>query len=119
RWTYHANVIGDNYSSMASVPALPGGVADQYYQQEMGMGIQNEWNQGFSSDFLSLPQPQGSGNSGAHQFAFNNQQDFGSQPGFTSTPMYGGQQFNDDQQYVNQQAYEGQQFGHQMNLNNQ
>src|SRR3989475_4572074 len=103
----HANEMVDIYPSMAGVPALPGGVADQYYQQEMGMGIQNEWNQGFSSDFLSLPQPQGSGNSGAHQFAFNNQQDFGSQPGFTSTPMYGGQQFNDDQQYGNQQAYEG------------
>ncbi len=115
----HANEMVDIYPSMAGVPALPGGVADQYYQQEMGMGIQNEWNQGFSSDFLSLPQPQGSGNSGAHQFAFNNQQDFGSQPGFTSTPMYGGQQFNDDQQYGNQQAYEGQQFGNQMNFNDQ
>ncbi len=115
----HANEMVDIYPSMAGVPALPGGVADQYYQQEMGMGIQNEWNQGFSSDFLSLPQPQGSGNSGAHQFAFNNQQDFGSQPGFTSTPMYGGQQFNDDQQYGNQQAYEGQHFGNQMNFNDQ
>ena len=115
----HANEMVDIYPSMAGVPALPGGVADQYYQQEMGMGIQNEWNQGFSSDFLSLPQPQGSGNSGAHQFAFNNQQDFGSQPGFTSTPMYGGQQFNDDQQYGNQQAYEGQHFGNQMNFNGQ
>src|SRR6266566_1723514 len=115
----HANEMVDIYPSMAGVPALPGGVADQYYQQEMGMGIQNEWNQGFSSDFLSLPQPQGSGNSGAHQFAFNNQQDFGSQPGFTSTPMYGGQQFNDDQQYGNQQAFEGQQFGSQMNFNGQ
>ena len=115
----HANEMVDIYPSMAGVPALPGGVADQYYQQEMGMGIQNEWNQGFSSDFLSLPQPQRSGNSGAHQFAFNNQQDFGSQPGFTSTPMYGGQQFNDDQQYGNQQAYEGQHFGNQMNFNDQ
>src|SRR5437667_1455228 len=115
----HANEMVDIYPSMAGVPALPGCVADQYYQQEMGMGIQNEWNQGFSSDFLSLPQPQGSGISGAHQFAFNNQQDFGSQPGFTSTPMYGGQQFNDGQQYGNQQAYEGQQFGNQMNFNAQ
>ena len=117
----HANEMVDVFPSMAGVPALPGGVADQYYQQDTGMGIQNEWNQGFSSDFLSLPQPQGPGNSGAHQFAFNNQQDFGSQPGFTSTPMYGGQQFNDGQQYGNgnQQAYEGQQFGSQMNSNGQ
>src|SRR5947199_170373 len=105
--------------SMASVPALPGGASDQYYQQDMGMGIQNEWNQGFSSDFLSLPQPQGSGNSGAHQFAFNNQWDIGSQPGFASSPMYGGQQFNDGKQYGNQQAFEGQHFGSQMNFNGQ
>jgi len=115
----HANEMVDVYPSMTGVPALPGGGADQYYQQEMGMGIQNEWNQGFSSDFLSLPQPQGSGISGAHQFAYNNQQDFGSQPGFTNTPVYGGQQFNDGQQYGNQQAFEGQQFGSQMNFNGQ
>ena len=118
----HANEMVDVYPSMTGVPALPGGGADQYYQQEMGMGIQNEWNQGFSSDFLSLPQPQGSGISGAHQFAYNNQQDFGSQLGFTNTPVYGGEQFNDGQQfgsqmnfngqqYGNQQAFEGQQFG--------
>ncbi|HEY6287346.1 MAG TPA: methyl-accepting chemotaxis protein, partial [Ktedonobacteraceae bacterium] len=115
----HANEMVDVFPSMAGVPALSGGVADQYYQQDMGMGTQNEWNQGFSSDFLSLPQPQGSGNSGAHQFSFNNQQDFGSQPGFTSPPMYGGQQFNEGQQYGNQQAYEGQQYGSQMNFNGQ
>ncbi len=118
----HANEMVDVYPSMTGVPALPDGGADQYYQQEMGMGIQNEWNQGFSSDFLSLPQPQGSGISGAHQFAYNNQQDFGSQLGFTNTPVYGGEQFNDGQQfgsqmnfngqqYGNQQAFEGQQFG--------
>ncbi len=126
----HANEMVDVYPSMTGVPALPGGGADQYYQQEMGMGIQNEWNQGFSSDFLSLPQPQGSGISGAHQFAYNNQQDFGSQLGFTNTPVYGGEQFNDGQQfgsqmnfngqqYGNQQAFEGQQFGSQMNFNGQ
>jgi twitching motility protein PilJ len=107
----HANEMVDVFPSMAGVPALPGGVADQYYQQDMGMGTQNEWNQGFSSDFLSLPQPQGLGNSGVHQFAFNNQQDFGSQPGFTNTPVYGNQQAFNGQQYGNQQAYEGQQFG--------
>src|SRR5260370_29786421 len=100
----------DVYPSMAGVPALSGGVADQYYQQDMGMGTQNEWNQGFSSDFLSLPQPQGSGNSGAHQFALNNQQDFGSQQGFTSTPIYVGQQLNDGQLYVNLLEYKGQPY---------
>src|SRR5947207_7694514 len=115
----HANEMVDVYPSMTGVLALPDGGADQYYQQEMGMGIQNEWNQGFSSDFLSLPQPQGSGISGAHQSAFNNQQDFGSQPGFASSPMYGGQQFNDGQQYGNQQAFEGQYYGNQMNFNGQ
>jgi len=107
----HANEMVDVFPGMAGVPALPGGNADQYYQQDMGMGMQNEWNQGFSSDFLSLPQPQGSGNSGAYQFASKNQQDFGSQPGFTGTPQYGGQQFSSGQQYGNQQAYDGQQFG--------
>jgi twitching motility protein PilJ len=106
-----ANEMVEVYPSMAGVPALPGGLSDQYYQQEMGWGMQNDWNQGFSSDFLSLPQPQGSGNSGAYQVAFSNQQDFGSHPGFTSSPMYGGQQFNDGQQYSNQQAFEEQQFG--------
>jgi methyl-accepting chemotaxis protein len=107
----HANEMVDVFPGMAGVPALPGGNADQYYQQDMGMGMQNEWNQGFSSDFLSLPQPQGAGNSGAYQFASNNQQDFGSQPGFPGTPQYGGQQFSSGQQYGNQQAYDGQQFG--------
>jgi methyl-accepting chemotaxis protein len=107
----HANEMVDVFPSMAGVPALSGGNADQYYQQDMGMGMQNEWNQGFSSDFLSLPQPQGAGNSGAYQFAFNKQQDVGSQPGFTGTPRYGGQQFNSDQQFGNQQAFEGQHFG--------
>ena len=107
----HATEMVDVFPGMAGVPALPGGNADQYYQQDMGMGMQNEWNQGFSSDFLSLPQPHGSGNSGAYQFASNNQQDFGSQPSFTGTPQYGGQQFSSGQQYGNQQAYDGQQFG--------
>jgi methyl-accepting chemotaxis protein len=107
-----ANEMVDVFPSMAGVPALPGGNADQYYQQDMGLGMPNDWNQGFSSDFLSLPQPQGAGNSGAYQFAFSNQQDFGSQPGFTGTPQYG------DQQYGNQQAFDGQ-FGSQMNFNSQ
>src|SRR5437667_4630984 len=92
----HADEMVDGFPSMARVRALPGGVADQYYQQEMGMGIQNEWNQGFSSDFLSLPQPQGSGSlvalsSPNGQFSYNNQPDFG-QPSFSSQPNFGGQQ---------------------------
>jgi twitching motility protein PilJ len=106
-----ANETVDIFPSMAGIPALTGGSSDQYYQQVQGMGIQNEWNQGFSSDFLPLPQPEGSGNSGDHQFTFNNQWDFGSQPGLTSTPMYGEQQFKEGQQYGNQQGFEGQQFG--------
>jgi methyl-accepting chemotaxis protein len=114
-----ANEMVDVFPSMVGVPALPGGTSDQYYQQDIGMGMQNEWNQGFSSDFLSLPQPQGTGNSGAHQFAFNNQQSFGSQPAFNDASMYGGQQFNDGQQFGNQQAFEGQYYGNQMNFNAQ
>jgi methyl-accepting chemotaxis protein len=115
----HANEMVDVFPSMAGVPALPGGASDQYYQQDMGVGMQGEWNQGFSNDFLPLPQPQVQGNSGAHQFAYNNQRDFGSQPGFTNTPMYGGQQYTDGQQYGNQQAFEGQYYGSQMNFNGQ
>ena len=109
-----ANEMVDVFPSMAGVPALPGGNVGQYYQQDMGM---NDWNQGFSSDFLSLPQPQGqgSGNSGSYQFAFSNQQDLGSQPGFTGTPRYGGQQSFGEQQYGYQQGFEGQQFGGQPN----
>jgi twitching motility protein PilJ len=114
-----ANEMVDVFPSMAGMPALPGGSPDQYYQQGLGMGTQNEWNQGFSSDFLPLPQPQGSGNSEAHQFVFNKQRDLGSQPGFSSNPMYGGQQFNDGQQYGNQQVFEGQYYGNQMNFNDQ
>jgi methyl-accepting chemotaxis protein len=110
-----ANEMVDVFPSMVGVPALPGGNVDQYYQQDMGI---NDWNQGFSSDFLSLPQPQGSGNSGAYQFAFSNQQDTGSQPGFTGTPRYGDQQSYGEQQYGNQQGFEGQQFGNQVNFNN-
>lgn len=113
-----ANEMVDVFPSMTGVPALPGGNVDQYYQQEMGM---NDWNQGFSSDFLSLPQPQGqgSGNSGAYQFAFSNQQDFGSQPGFTGTPRFGGQQSFGEQQYGYQQSFDQQQFGNQVNYHSQ
>ncbi|HYA99617.1 MAG TPA: methyl-accepting chemotaxis protein [Ktedonobacteraceae bacterium] len=114
-----ANEMVEVFPSMAGVPALPGGNADQYYQQDMGVGNQNEWNRGFSSDFLSLPQPQGTGNSGAHQFAFNNQWDFGSQPGFSNSQMYAGQQFNDGSQYASQQGFEGQYLGDQMSFNGQ
>lgn len=112
----HANEMVDVFPSMAGVPALPGGNVDQYYPQDMGI---NEWNQGFSSDFLSLPQPQGAGNSGAYQFAFSNQHDFGSQPDFTGTPRFGGQQSFGEQQYSYQQSFDEQQFGNQVNFHSQ
>src|SRR2546429_6575595 len=41
-----------------------------FRSQDMGMDMNNEWNQGFSSDFLPLPQPQEAGNSAPFQFAF-------------------------------------------------
>jgi methyl-accepting chemotaxis protein len=114
----HANEMVDVFPSMVGVPALPGGNVDQYYQQDMGM---NDWNQGFSSDFLSLPQPQGqgSGNSGAYQFSFSNQQDSGSQPGYADAPRYGNQQSFGEQQYGYEQAFDEQQFGNQVSFNNQ
>jgi methyl-accepting chemotaxis protein len=55
------------------VPALPGAADgnEQFFQQDMGLN--SDWNQNFSADFLSLPQPQESETPGGFQFAFNNQ----------------------------------------------
>ncbi len=92
-----ANQMVDVFPEMNQMQALPVGNGDQYYQQDMAMN--NDWNSGFSSDFLSLPQPQESDNAGAYQYAFSNQQDFGSQPGFA--PQFGGQA------YGNQQGFDG------------
>lgn len=111
------NEMVDVYPTMSGVPALPGGNSGQLYQQDIGMN--NDWNQGFSGDFLSLPQPQGSGSSGAFQFSFNNQQDYGVQQGFAGMPQYGGQQPYGDQQYGSQQGFEGQQFGNQAGFDGQ
>src|SRR5579859_7966221 len=69
------------------------------------MAVNNDWNAGFSSDFLTLPQPQESDSAGAYQYALSNQQDFASQPGFA--PQFGGQSFG------NQQNFGGQSFGSQ------
>jgi len=104
-----ANEMIDVFPGMTGVPALLGGNADQFYQQDMAMGMNNDWNQGFSSDFLSLPQPQESENSGSFQFAFNNLQDYGGQQGFSGIPQHG------SQQYGNQLGFDGQQIGNQMN----
>lgn len=104
-------------NNMAGVPALPSGVGEEFFQQDMGMN--NSWNQGFSPDFLSLPQPQESGNSGAFQFALGNQQDFGAQQDFSG--MYGDQQSFAGQQYGSgsPSGFEGQQFGNQVNFSGQ
>src|SRR5579859_5153180 len=73
-----ANQMVDVFPDMNQMQALPAGNGDQYYQQDMAMN--NDWNSGFSSDFLTLPQPQESDSAGAYQYAFSNQQDFASQP---------------------------------------
>src|SRR2546421_898303 len=89
------NEMVEVFPAMSSgVPALAAASAsgEHYFQQDMGMDMNNEWNQGFSSDFLPLPQPQEAGNSAPFQFAFNNQQDFSNQASFTSIPQSGGQQ---------------------------
>ena len=104
-----ANQMVDVFPEMNPMQALPVGNGDQYYQQDAGAN--NDWNSGFSSDFLSLPQPQEPDNAGAYQYAFSNQQDFSSQPGFA--PQFGGQAFG------NQQGFDGQQFGGQQNFNGQ
>ncbi len=109
-----AHQMVDVFPEMNSMQALPGSDGDHYYQQDMGMN--NDWNQGFSSDFLSLPQPQESDNAGAYQYAFNNQQDFSSQPGFA--PQFGGSAYSgeqgfDGQPFGSQQGFSGQQFASQ------
>ena len=103
-------------NNMAGVPALPGGANEEFFQQDMGMNT--SWNQGFSSDFLSLPQPQESGNSGAFQFAFGNQQDFSGMYGDGSPSGFEGQQYGNQvnfsgQQFGSQPGFEGQQLGSQ------
>ena len=106
-------------NNMAGVPALPGGGAEEFFQQQE-MGMNAGWNQGFSSDFLSLPQPQESSNSGSRQFAFSNQQDFGAQQqNFAGKSQYAGQQPFGGQQYGsgNPAGFDGQQFGNQTGFN--
>ncbi len=104
--------------------ALPNGSEhdEQFYSQDMGMN--GDWNQNFSSDFLSLPQPQEGENSNAFQFAFNNgqpnyanQAGFGgvpqlssNQPGMSGQQNFGGQGF-DGQQGFGGQGFGGQGFG--------
>jgi hypothetical protein len=117
-----ANQMVDVFPEMNQMQALPVGNGDQYYQQDMAMN--NDWNSGFSSDFLSLPQPQESDNAGTYQYALNTQQDFGSQPGFA--PQFGGQAYgsqqgfdgrgNGSQQGFSGQQFSGQQFGSQTGM---
>ncbi|HEX7736003.1 MAG TPA: methyl-accepting chemotaxis protein [Ktedonobacteraceae bacterium] len=120
------------FGSMGGVPALPGlDSGDQFYQQDAGAN--GDWNQNFSADFLSLPQPQENNLGGSgFQFSFNNgQQDFSQQPGFGSAPQLpAAQQSFDNQPFGNfapafpsqpgfgelspfdtQQSFENQQFG--------
>ncbi|HKV60036.1 MAG TPA: methyl-accepting chemotaxis protein [Ktedonobacteraceae bacterium] len=116
-----ANQMVDVFPEMNPMQALPAGNGDQYYQPQ-DMGVNNDWNSGFSSDFLSLPQPQEPDNAGAYQYAFSNQQDFSSQPGFA--PQFGGQAFGgqqgfDGQQFGGQQGFNGQAYGNQQNFNGQ
>jgi len=101
-----ANQMVDVFPEMNPMQALSGGNGDQFYQQDMAMN--NDWNSGFSSDFLSLPQPQESDNAGTYQYAFSNQQDFSAQPDFA--PQFGGQA------YGSQQGFGGQQFGSQLGM---
>ena len=86
-----ANEMVDVFPSMSDMPALPTGEGEQYYQD---MSMPGEWNQGFSSDYLPLPQPQEASNSGAYQFAFSNQQDFSGQDNFGNGQQFPSPQFH-------------------------
>src|SRR5438309_7987651 len=48
-----ANEMVEVFPSMTGVPALPSGASEPFYSQDMG-GMNNDWNAGFSSDFLPL-----------------------------------------------------------------
>ncbi len=111
-----ANQMVDVFPEANQMQALPAGNGDQYYQQDMAMN--NDWNAGFSSDFLPLPQPQEPNNADAYQYAFSNQQDFGSQPGFA--PQFGGQAYGGGQAYNGgQQGFDGRGYGNQQNFGGQ
>src|SRR5579875_2081066 len=97
------NEMVEVFPAMSSgVPALAAASSsgEHYFQQDMD--VNRDWNQGFSSDFLPVPQAQETGHSGPFQFAFSNQQEFSNPPGFPTPPQSNGQQA---------QPSNGQQFG--------
>jgi hypothetical protein len=105
-----ANEMVEVFPGMEGVPALAGG--DMYYQQDVEMS--NDWNAGFASDFLSLPQPAAErGNSGSFQFGYNEQQEYAPQQSYVGAPQYGAQQGFDAQQYGGQLTANGQFYGNQ------
>jgi methyl-accepting chemotaxis protein len=74
-----ANESVEAFSSVGSgVPALPGASSDAdggFFQQD-STSLNSDWNQNFSADFLSLPQPQENDMAGAgFQFALNGQKE--------------------------------------------
>jgi hypothetical protein len=121
------NEVPEMLPSMAGVAALPGPTSDSFFAQDMGAGMNNEWNAGFAPDFLPPPQSHeparlesgfhagGFSPAPAHQFAFNNQPDFSPQGSFGgqqsgSSPSYPNQ-FGQQQAFANQQfSFDGQQF---------
>lgn len=86
------------FPSMGGMPALPTGSdgGEQFFQQDMSLN--SDWNQNFSADFLSLPQPQENEAADSFQFAFNNQAPI--QAGFSGVPQLpGGPQGFDNQAF--------------------
>ncbi|HVU67206.1 MAG TPA: methyl-accepting chemotaxis protein [Ktedonobacteraceae bacterium] len=125
----------DAFGGMSGMPSLPGvDGGDQFYQPEAAVNG-GDWNQNFSADFLSLPQPQESDMNGSgFQFSFNGAPDFAPQQGgFGGVPQLpAAQQGFDNQQFGNfppnfqgqpglgelspfdtQQSFESQPFGNQ------
>lgn len=87
-----------NMGGMPALPTAPERDGQFYQQQDMGASS-GGWNQNFSSDFLSLPQPQGAEASG-FQFAFNGPQNFANQPGLP--PLSAGAQNSGSLGFENQ-----------------
>jgi hypothetical protein len=123
------NEMADAFSNMTAVSEMSDPNPGQLYASGMNQGMQgmdNGWNQSFSSNFPPLPEPGNSGSlvaltSQTGQFNFNPQQDYGSMNfgnGNQGQGMFDPNGFNVRQSpsqpdFGNQPSYNEQYFGNQ------